>query len=78
MRLVYALQLQPSLFEGFLSNPVPSIFLGCGFLSKGKAPNRFLALILPKDVIWGRIRKNVLRGPLLSRPDWSLGKGIFP
>ena len=50
-------------FWGFLEYPVPSIFLGCGFLSNGRAPYRFPALILPKDGIWGRIRKNVLRGP---------------
>ena len=64
-------------FWGFLEYPVPSIFLGCGFLSNGRAPYRFPALILPKDGIWGRIRKNVLRGPHFPWPKGRRMWGSF-
>ena len=57
----------------FFEYPVPSLILGYGFLFNGRAPYRFPVLILPKDDIWGRIRKNVLRGP---HSPWRWG--FFP
>ena len=62
-------------FWGFLEYPVPSIFLGCGFLSNGRAPYRFPALILPKDGIWGRIRKKCLKGSPVSMTNRVAGGG---
>ena len=62
-------------FLRVLEYPAPSIFLDCGLLSNGRAPYRFPALILPKDAIWGRIRKNCLKGSPLSMTNRVSGGG---